>query len=78
MKKSIVASVARFLVITLLWSMPFSWAQETPSPKAEPTAAQEKLITPYRLDFTISEIADGKKMNARQYSLYLNAGDHNS
>lgn len=78
MRKSIVVQVARVLVITVFWSVPVSWAQEKPSPKTEQTTAQEKPITPYRLDFTISEIEDGKKINARQYSLNVNTGDHNN
>lgn len=78
MRKSIVVKVAKFLVITLFWTVPVSWAQEKPNPKAEQTAAQEKPVIPYRLDFTISEIEDGKKINARQYSLNVNTGDHNN
>jgi hypothetical protein len=31
----------------------------------------------YRLDFTISELEDGKKINSRQYSMNLNNGDQN-
>ena len=29
----------------------------------------------YRLDFTVSELEEGKKINTRQYSMNLNAGD---
>lgn len=78
MRKSIVVKVATFLVVMLFCTVPVSWTQEKPSPKAEQTATQEKPITPYRLDFTISEIEDGKKINARQYSLNINTGDHNN
>lgn len=77
MKKSLVVDVAKFLVMALLCSVPLA-AQEKPELKPAPTAAQEKSITPYRLDFTISEIEDGKKINARQYSLNVNTGDHNN
>jgi hypothetical protein len=31
----------------------------------------------YRIDFTISEMEDGKKINSRQYSMSLNSGDQN-
>ena len=31
----------------------------------------------YRLDFTISELEDGKKINSRQYSINLNSGEAN-
>lgn len=78
MKKSVVIHVAKFLLVTLFWSAPVSHAQEKPEPKPAQQTAQERPITPYRLDFTISEIEDGKKMNARQYSLNANTGDHNS
>ena len=30
----------------------------------------------YRLDFTLNELEDGKKINSRQYSINLNGGDH--
>src|SRR6266576_5731174 len=29
----------------------------------------------YRLDFTLNEIEDGKKINSRQYAMNLNSGD---
>jgi hypothetical protein len=75
MKTSMAVNVAKFLVITLFWSVPVSRAQEKPEPK-QPSETQEKAITPYRLDFTITEIEDGKRINARQYSLNVNTGDH--
>lgn len=76
MKKSIVINVAKFLVVTLFWSVPISTAQDKSEPKQQ-AEAQEKSITAYRLDFTINEIEDGKKVNSRQYSLNVNTGDHN-
>lgn len=76
MRKSVVVSVAKFLVITLFWSVPVSTAQDKTAPKTQ-VETQEKSTDPYRLDFTINEIEDGKKINSRQYSLNLNAGDHN-
>ena len=76
MKKNITVEVVTLLAIALFCSIPLC-AQEKPEPKPAQTAAQEKPITPYRLDFTITEIEDGKKINARQYSLNVNTGDHN-
>lgn len=76
MRKSIVVNVAKFLVVTLFWSVPVSRAQDKAA--TSPQSEKEKLVEPYRLDFTITEIEDGKKINSRQYSLNLNAGDHNS
>jgi hypothetical protein len=37
----------------------------------------EKSTHAYRLDFSVSEIEDGKRINSRQYSMNLNAGDNN-
>ncbi len=38
---------------------------------------REKPVHAYRLDFSVNELEDGKKMNTRQYSLNLNADDAN-
>lgn len=43
------------------------------SPKAE----TEKTVNAYRLDFSVNEFEDGKKINTRQYSMNLNADDSN-
>ncbi len=48
--------------------------------KAKAKAAAEesqKATIPYRLDFAVYEIEDGKKINTRQYSMNLNADDAN-
>jgi hypothetical protein len=49
-------------------------AQESSKSSAE---AQEKPINAYRLDFSVNELEDGKKINSRQYSMNLNSGDTN-
>jgi hypothetical protein len=36
-----------------------------------------KTTHAYRLDFSVNELEEGKKINSRQYSLNLNAGDAN-
>jgi hypothetical protein len=76
MNRKVAIALATLLVIWLCWSMPISRAQEqtTAKPQGE---SQERSASAYRLDFTINEIQDGKKMNARQYSMNLNAGDSN-
>lgn len=38
---------------------------------------REKPVHAYRLDFSVNELEDGKKINTRQYSLNLNADDGN-
>jgi hypothetical protein len=50
--------------------------QSTEAPKA---TAQDspKLVEAYRLDFSINELEDGKKINTRQYSMNLNGNDSN-
>ena len=80
MKKSIVVHVAKFLVVTLFWSVPVSRAQDKSdkSESKQPTEAQETSIRAYRLDFAINELEDGRKINSRQYSLDLNANDANA
>src|ERR1035438_8658101 len=40
-------------------------------------AEREKPVHAYRLDFSVNELEDGKKINSRQYSLNLNADDAN-
>lgn len=50
-------------------------AQESSAPKAIPET--EKAVNAYRLDFSVNEIEDGKKINTRQYSMNLNADDAN-
>jgi hypothetical protein len=48
--------------------------------EAEATAAAERAEKPvhaYRLDFSVNELEDGKKLNTRQYSINLNAEDAN-
>src|ERR1700732_2273171 len=49
-------------------------AQESSAPKV-PEA--EKSVNAYRLDFSVNELEDGKKINTRQYSMNLNADDAN-
>jgi hypothetical protein len=46
-------------------------AQEAGAPKA-PEAERQA----YRVDFSVNEMEDGKKVNSRQYSMNVAAGDH--
>ena len=74
MNKKIVVGFAKLLVISLCWNVP-SRAQEQSSAGAQ---ASNSAIDAYRLDFVVSEMEDGKKINSRQYSMNLNANDGNS
>ncbi len=76
MNRTLVISLAKLLLISLCWSTPASRAQESSS-KPQPEAV-ERLNTPYRLDYSINELENGKKINTRQYSMNLNSGDGNS
>src|SRR5579864_6508254 len=42
---------------------------------AKPASESAEPGHAYQLDFTVSEMEEGKKINSRQYSMNLNAGD---
>ena len=48
-------------------------SQQSEGPK--PTPEAEKVLGAYRLDYTLSELEDGKKINTRQYSMHSQARD---
>jgi len=77
MNRKIAIGFAKLLVISLCWNTPLSRAQEQTPPKTQAESI-DKSTNAYRLDFTINELEDGKKINARQYSINLNANDGNS
>jgi hypothetical protein len=67
------------LVATLLCSGLGSAGAQQSENEAKPRPEQaEKPPVAYRLDYSVNELEDGKKMNSRQYTLNLNAGDANS
>ena len=43
--------------------------------EASATKAPDGEKQTYRIDFSVNEMEDGKKINSRQYSMNLNAGD---
>jgi len=45
------------------------------SPPAKPASEAAEPAHAFRLDFVVTELEDGKKTNARQYSMNLNGGD---
>jgi hypothetical protein len=53
---------------------PFASADDENKPSG---GRLEKPLHPYRLDFSINELENGKKVNTRQYSMNLNSGDGN-
>src|ERR1700726_3471703 len=58
----------------ILGSVTRSTAQEAESTKSPQV---EKQINAYRLDFSVNELEDGKKINTRQYSMNLNSDNSN-
>lgn len=73
MNKKTVAAVA--LIMALTAGIQKSRAQEADAPKLAPKA--ERVINAYRLDFSVNELEDGKKLNTRQYSMNLNSDSGN-
>jgi hypothetical protein len=76
MNRHIVVRLAKLLLISFCWSVPVSGAQEQTAAKKS-TEEAEKTASAYRLDFSVNEMEDGKKINARQYSMNLNANESN-
>jgi 3D (Asp-Asp-Asp) domain-containing protein len=76
MNGKIVLGFAKVVLLSVCLSVSASRAQEPITPKAQ--AAAEKPVTAYRLDFTVTELEDGKKINTRQYSMNLNTDDANA
>ncbi|HYM78377.1 MAG TPA: hypothetical protein VE377_20555 [Candidatus Dormibacteraeota bacterium] len=67
--------IAGAVIATLVLGGPVQQATSQDSaPAKHPSEAAEPGHS-YRLDFTVHEIEDGKKINSRQYSMNLNAGD---
>ncbi len=52
-------------------------AQAEVRAKAEAEAQANKAATAYRLDFSVNEMEDGKKINTRMYSMNSRGGDGN-
>jgi hypothetical protein len=54
------------------------FSQETSNSAAKPEPPEAvKPVEAYRLDFSVNEIEDGKRINSRQYSMNLNVNDGN-
>ncbi len=77
MIKRMVAAGA--LTIALVLSSGFINVRAQESGSSAKGAEQEppKPVESYRLDFSVNELEDGKKINARQYSMNLNGNDSN-
>src|SRR5271168_735965 len=75
-KKTVVA--AALILALMVGGVCKASAQDSSAPKAVPELERaEKSVNAYRLDFSVNEFEDGKKINTRQYSMNLNADDSN-
>jgi len=52
-------------------------AQDESKAESPKQPAKIQTVQPYRLDFSFNEVADGKTVNTRHYSMDLTAGDTN-
>jgi hypothetical protein len=68
-------STAVVLIVAFMFGVGVKRAasQDTPAAKLAPQAVEPGHA--YRLDFTVSEVEDGKKINSRQYSMNVRGGE---
>jgi len=52
-------------------------AQDESKKEAPAQTSKFRPVEPYRLDFAFKEVADGKVVNTRRYSMNLTAGENN-
>jgi len=62
------------LVVLLFWNATAVWAQDKTEGSAKVAVHDAEWQGAYRLDFSVNEILDGKKINTRQYSIDLKSG----
>jgi hypothetical protein len=70
--RSLAASIAALLFCVAIASA--ALAQDVASPKAEATPQAQTPPHSYRLDYTLTELEDGKKIDSRQYSINVGGG----
>ena len=75
LKKVVVAAALVFILIG--GGTTKAPAQEAGTSKAASERSEAPALNAYRLEFSVNEIEDGKKINTRQYSMNLNAEDAN-
>lgn len=71
-KTTLVVVLAAAIIVTAGRSV---WAQGSGTSKT--AGEEEKTPGAYRLDFLLSELEDGKKINTRQYSMNVKSPDSN-
>src|ERR1700757_3981362 len=73
MWKKLVGMGATITTLMLGLTVLYVKAQDAAPPKAASEAIEPRHA--YRVDFALTEIEDGRKINSRQYALNLNAGE---
>ena len=63
------------LALVLCLGMASAYAQDENKSEEPAKAQQPNTLHAYRVGFAINELEDGKKINARHYSMVLNTGD---
>ena len=81
MKASLLLWFAKLLVISMCVSSSAMGGQNhsdaTNTVQASENPNSGRTVEAYRLDFSLNELENAKKINARQYSMNLNTGDDN-
>lgn len=67
MRKRIVTTVALTLFLASMACLPWAGAQEP----AKQSEAQSKPTDSYKVEFTVNELDNGKKINSRSYSMEI-------
>lgn len=73
MSKKILVALVLTTVLVAGTSVSRAWSQDVAKAKPVPEATEPGHA--YRLDFTVSEMEDGKKINFRQYSMNTRGGE---
>jgi hypothetical protein len=73
MRKTLAVLIAAMTVG--LWFVPTLAQAQEGSKESNPGPARAKPVESYRLDFSFNELADGKIVNTRHYSMNLTAGN---
>jgi hypothetical protein len=71
MMKQSFAAGALMMALVFTGGIKKAWAQESGASAKNTTQEPPKPVEAYRLDFSINELEDGKKINTRQYSMNL-------
>jgi len=77
MTKKMIAAGALMIAFVFASGPNRAWAQESASSNKSTEQESPRPVEAYRLDFSINELEDGKRINTRQYSMNLTGDDPN-